>query len=69
MELVKAGVLHDQALKVAQILASKVPSDQLTLEENQLVGQACRQWLEYRKRWHSIVRMTNKYGKALPAPR
>lgn len=64
IELVKAGVLHDQALKVSQILASRVPSGQLTSEEDEIVRQACRQWLEHRKRWHSVGRITNKVAPA-----
>lgn len=67
-ELVKAGVLHDQAVKVAQILASRVLSEQLTLEEDQIVRQACRQWLEHRKRWHSIMRITNEMKKSCQLP-
>ncbi|MBD1867891.1 hypothetical protein H6F88_02190 [Oculatella sp. FACHB-28] len=53
-ELVKACIPRDQAVKVAQILASEQDDEQLAAEDVQLVKQVCLQWLEQRKRLEFI---------------
>lgn len=59
-ELIKACVPRDQAVKVAQILASEQEDEQLTAEDLQLVKQACLRWLEQRKRWEFILQVSHK---------
>ncbi|MBD2019990.1 hypothetical protein H6F43_07290 [Leptolyngbya sp. FACHB-36] len=50
LELVKACVPYDQAVKAARILVSECPDELLTAEDIQVVKQACLHWLEQRKR-------------------
>lgn len=59
-ELVKACVPYHQAEKVAYIIASEQPNEQLAEEDIQLVKQACRQWLEQRQRWKVISQIVDK---------
>lgn len=50
LELVKACVPYDQAVKAARILVSGCPDKLLSDEDIEVVRQACLHWLEQRKR-------------------
>lgn len=49
-ELLKSGVEPQQAVKVANILATETPEEALTSEELQLVNAACEKWLKEHQR-------------------
>lgn len=48
-ELIKSGVPHADAVKVARILACGQWEDELSCEDQQLVERACQRWLNYRR--------------------
>ena len=60
LELVKAGVGFPQAAKAAKFLANRLPEEQLTSEDNQLIQDACALWLAQRKRLTLIEQVLNQ---------
>lgn len=60
LELVKVGVGFSQAAKTARALAHRLPDEQLTPEENQIIEDACAQWLAQRKRLSLIDHVLNQ---------
>lgn len=58
-EFIKSGVEYHQAAEAARILVSDQPDDHFSDEQIQLVKEACKQWLSYRKRWHTISNALN----------
>lgn len=59
-ELIKVGIGFQQAQKVAKLLAENRPEEQLTKEENQLIQEACTQWLAQRNRENFISQVLNE---------
>ena len=53
-ELLKSGVEHQTAMRVAKLLASACPDTELSAEEQQLMTQACRQWLDWHKQRRKV---------------
>lgn len=53
-ELLKSGVDHQTAVRVAQLLGSARPDTELSAEEQQLMTQACRQWLDWHKQRRKV---------------
>jgi hypothetical protein len=60
-ELIKAGVDFQKAAKAAKVLALDPLDEQLTREDEQLVKDACYQWLAQRKRMNFISQVINKF--------
>lgn len=53
-QLVKYGIHHYKAAKVAKIIASGCPDELLTDEEIKLTQEVCQEWLRQRQRLISI---------------
>lgn len=55
VELIHRLVPESQAAKVARLLAADTPDELLTEEEQQLIDEVCRLWLERREKGRSIA--------------
>lgn len=53
-QFIKGGVEYSLAIQAAQILAAGKPEELLTPEEQELLEQACRLWLEHRNGMNKI---------------
>lgn len=60
-ELFKSGVDYQKAASAAQILVSGKPDELLTVEEKQLVNDACQMWLEKHKRLTHLNQLLKKH--------
>lgn len=57
-ELIKWGIELEKAFKVASILALRIPNENLTSIEVELVEEVCKEWFEKRKQWERFKQVT-----------
>lgn len=55
VELIHRLIPESRAAEVARLLAADTPDELLTEEDQQLIDEVCRLWLERREKGHSIA--------------